>query len=341
METAVYAVLILGVLIAFHEFGHFVVAKMLGVGVNVFSVGFGPKILKKKIGETEYCLSILPLGGYVKLEGEERNDEKTVNPEKSFSAKHPLKRILIVSAGPLFNLLLGFTLITLSYLMDGVPTITNKIGQVAKGGPAEKVGILSGDRIVAANGVAVKNWQELIKFITDANNQEIRLTIERGRDVINVMVAPDLISDKNIFGESVERRIIGIGPAEIVKEHGAQISLVAGKDKTQEAGFLIVLSIWKMITGKVSLDNVGGPIMMVQIVNTAIGSGLGSILFFAGLLSLNLFALNLLPVPALDGGHLPFLVIEWIRGKPISRKTRETFQFIGVASLISLMIFAI
>ena len=336
-----YAILVLSFLIAFHEFGHFIFAKYFGVGVRVFSIGFGPKLLSKKIGETEYALSLLPLGGYVAMMGEDENEsELALHPEKSFRSKHALKRILIVLAGPIFNLVLGFVLITSSYFIDGVPVITTKIGQVAKESPAEKAGILQGDKIIAANGVPVKNWQELVKFITDTNNQEIRLTIERGGKVLNVMVSPNLINDKNIFGESVQRRIIGIGPAGMVMEHDAQKSFVAGKDQTQEASFLTILSIWKMITGKVSADNVGGPIMIVQIIGMAADSGLGSVLLFAGLLSVNLFVLNLLPIPALDGGHLPFLFVEWIRGKPVNKKTRAISQGIGIALLVTLMLFA-
>src|SRR3989344_4907699 len=331
METVLYAVVLLGGLIAFHEFGHFVFAKMFGVGVHVFSIGFGPKLLHKKIGETEYTLSLVPLGGYVKMEGEGEASDS----EKSFSAKAPWKRILIIVAGALFNFLLGFTLITSSYLVDGVPIVTTKVGVVAKDSPAEQAGILAGDKIIAINGKSVKNWEEFSKIMTKkADDHSVELSVERGSGVFKIVVSPRVVNSTNIFGETIKKRAIGIQPGEIVKERGGGKAFMAGAEQATWLSWITIVSVGKMIQNKISSDNIGGAISVVQGLRIFAKISLGALLFFAGIISLSLFVLNLLPIPVLDGGHLPFLAIEWVRGKPVKEETIKRAQFVGIALLV-------
>lgn len=336
-----YAVIVLGFLILFHEFGHFIFAKLFGVGVKTFSFGFGPKLLSKKIGETEYALSLLPLGGYVTMVGEEGDGELAENPEKSFSSKHVWKRILIVLAGPLFNLLLGFILFTAVYMLYGVPVLTNYVGITSKNGPAEIAGVAVGDKIVAINSATVKSWDDILHIISGyQGNGLINVVVQRGDVSLEVKVRPELVNDKNIFGEPVKRYIIGIAPAQPVFERDAGKAIIEGAKNTYDVTSLTVLSIWKLVSGKISGDNVGGPILIVQVASSAGSTGFWALLRFAGMLSISLFVMNILPIPALDGSHIAFFCLEWIRGRPLSKKTTERIQAVGVAMLIMLMLFA-
>ena len=428
--TILAAVVVLGVLIFFHELGHFLVAKRAKVGVLKFSLGFGPKIVGVKRGETEYLLSALPLGGYVKMIGEDPGDEspEAADPARSFSKKGVGTRSLIILAGPVANLILPvlifwgiFTFVGQSYFLpvagspekdspaaaagdriraidlpsierwdeietalrasggrplnlsvlhDGRtadvrveprtektrdifgqevevwdlglhPLVSTRIGQVLPGQVAQQAGIRGGDRVVAVDGTPVGEWDRLAKIIHGSPGKPLTLTIEREGQRQDIQVIPRATKQQGTAGEE-EIGLIGIGPAP--ESHLRRLNPVsaawAGVTKTVDLSVLVVTGFVKLIQAKISPKTIGGPILIAQMAGEVAQRGLVELLSFTALLSINLAILNLLPVPILDGGHLLFSLIEWLRGKPVSLRKREIAQQVGMVLLVALMVFA-
>jgi regulator of sigma E protease len=345
MENLLYSILAavvgLGVLIVFHEFGHFLLAKLSGVGVLTFSVGFGPKLWVKKKGETEYALSAFPLGGYVKMVGEDPEEEvKAVDLERSFAHKSLLKRVAIVAAGPGFNLLLAVFLLMVVFLFYGVPVLSNLVGAVEPESPAAQAGIQKGDRILAVDGQAVTGWEDLSSAIKQSSGKALGLRIQRGGQEAAMTVQPRKREVKNIFGELKEDWMIGIGSQVSIEKGDPGLAVSRAFVQTYEYSKLTLIGLYKMITREVSPRNLGGPILIAQMAGQQAQEGIGSFLAFLAVLSINLGVLNLLPVPVLDGGHLFFFAIEAIIGRPVSLKYREKAQQVGMFLLLLLMIFA-
>lgn len=345
MENLLYSILAavvgLGVLIVFHEFGHFLLAKLSGVGVLTFSVGFGPKLWVKKKGETEYALSAFPLGGYVKMVGEDPEEEvKAVDLERSFAHKSLLKRTAIVAAGPGFNLLLAVFLLMVVFLFYGVPVLSNLVGAVEPDSPAAQAGIQKGDRIVAVDGQAVTAWDDLSSAIKQSGGQPLALRVQRSGEEMAMTVQPRKREVKNIFGELKEDWMIGIGSQVSIEKGDPGLAVSKAFIQTYEYSKLTLIGLYKMITREVSPRNLGGPILIAQMAGQQAQEGIGSFLAFLAVLSINLGVLNLLPVPVLDGGHLFFFAVEAIIGRPVSLKYREKAQQVGIFLLLLLMIFA-
>jgi regulator of sigma E protease len=345
MENLLYsivaAVVGLGLLIVFHEFGHFLLAKLSGVGVLTFSVGFGPKLWVKKKGETEYALSAFPLGGYVKMVGEDPEEEvKAVDLERSFAHKSLLKRTAIVAAGPGFNLLLAVFLLMLVFLFYGVPVLSNLVGAVEPESPAAQAGIQKGDRIVAVDGQAVNAWEDLSGAIKQSAGEPLALRVQRSGQEVTMTVQPRKKEVKNIFGELKEDWMIGIGSQVSIEKGDPGLAIGKAFVQTYEYSKLTLIGLYKMITREVSPRNLGGPILIAQMAGQQAQEGIGSFLAFLAVLSINLGVLNLLPVPVLDGGHLFFFAVEAIIGRPVSLKYREKAQQVGIFLLLLLMIFA-
>jgi len=345
MENWVYsivaAVVGLGLLIVFHEFGHFLLAKLSGVGVLTFSVGFGPKLWVIKKGETEYALSAFPLGGYVKMVGEDPDEEVPQSQiEKSFAHKGLLKRIAIVVAGPGFNLLLAVLLLMVVYTFYGVPVMSTQVSGVEKGSPAEKAGIVKGDHIVAIDGSEVTEWEDLSKRIKASGGKALGFQIRRGTETINVTVQPSKKENRNIFGELKDDWMIGIGSQVSIEKGKPGLAVVKAVYQTYDYAKLTLVAFYKMIVGDVSPRNIGGPILIAQLAGQQAQEGLGSFLAFLAVLSINLGVLNLLPVPVLDGGHLLFFLVEAVIRKPVSLRYREMAQQVGICLLGLLMIYA-
>lgn len=345
MENLLYSILAavvgLGVLIVFHEFGHFLLAKLSGVGVLTFSVGFGPKLWVKKKGETEYALSAFPLGGYVKMVGEDPEEEvKAVDLERSFAHKSLLKRTAIVAAGPGFNLLLAVFLLMVVFLFYGVPVLSNLVGAVEPDSPAAQAGVQKGDRIVAVDGQGVTAWDDLSSAIKQSGGQTLALRVQRNGEELAMTVQPRKREVKNIFGELKEDWMIGIGSQVSIEKGDPGLAVSKAFIQTYEYSKLTLIGLYKMITREVSPRNLGGPILIAQMAGQQAQEGIGSFLAFLAVLSINLGVLNLLPVPVLDGGHLFFFAVEAIIGRPISLKYREKAQQVGIFLLLLLMIFA-
>lgn len=342
MGTFASFVVVLGVLIFFHEFGHFLFARLFGVGVEKFSLGFGPKILAKKVGITEYMVSAIPLGGYVKMVGDDPTAEvDDEQKELSFNHKPVLQRFLIVAAGPFFNFLLAFIIFSGIYMASGLFILEPVIGEVKADTPAFEAGLAQGDRVIAVNHVSVETWEEMAELIGQSKGDALSLTVFRGESELGFTLQPRLTTSKNLFGEDIERHVIGVVAAGKVRTESLSPAgaVYHGMIQTYNITKLTVVSIVKLIQGTLSIKTVGGPIMIAQMAGEQAEQGALNFLFFIALLSVNLAILNILPIPVLDGGHMVFFTIEAIMGRPVSLKSREIAQQVGIFILISLMIY--
>ncbi|KAF0215685.1 MAG: regulator of sigma E [Geobacteraceae bacterium] len=342
MLSVISAIVVLGVLIFVHELGHFIFAKLFGVGVEKFSLGFGTKIVGIKRGETEYLISAFPLGGYVKMIGEGGDTELSeADKARSFMEKPPLQRIAIVAAGPLFNLLFAYVVFIIVFMI-GVPAATTKIGEVIKDKPAARIGLKANDVVTAINGKPVSRWDEFAKVIAESGGKPIDLQVRRGNVTLPFRVVPESRTAKNLLGETVTSPVIGVVAAgEMVTDRfGPADAFIKGSAQTWNVIKITFLSLVKLIERAVSVENIGGPIMIAVMSGQQAAAGGVSFLAFMALLSVNLGVLNLLPVPILDGGHLFFYLWELVFRKPVSQKAREIAQQIGMFLLLSLMVLA-
>ena len=343
MSTSIFAfIIVLGILITFHELGHFLVARLFGVGVEKFSIGFGPKIFGKRIGNTDYCVSAIPLGGFVKMVGEDPNAD--VSPDDisvSFTHKHVLKRILIVAAGPFFNLFLAMIIFFGMFQIYGTFILEPSIGEVKENSPAFRGGLETGDRILAINEIPIERWEDLAKTISESNGEELVLHIQRNESIIVANVKPEQITAKNIFGEDFQRYVIGITSSGngFSKKLNFFQAFSESIIQTYSISKLTVVSIVKLIQGTISTKTLGGPLMIAQMAGQQAEEGISNLLFFIALLSINLAIINFLPIPVLDGGHLVFFFIEAATGRPVNIKFREIAQQVGIFVLIMLMIY--
>lgn len=337
------ALLILSFLVFFHELGHFIVARICGVKVEVFSIGFGKKLVSWQFGQTEYALSMIPLGGYVKLKGQDDSNPKLKNYEAdSYLSKSPWQRIAILLAGPFFNLFLAFLLYMAVGLL-GKASLLPVVGEVKENYPAVKAGIKAGDVIVAINGKEIKTWEELDSMIIESQG-ELELKIQRGqgelKESLRVRVLPMEQEAQNIFRENITRKIIGISSAGVVGmvHYKGLDSIVFGIDESIKASTLIAQSIIKLISGVVPSSEVGGVVSIVSVISAASSSGLTHLLWLTALISVNLGILNLLPIPALDGGHIIFNLYEVIMRKAPSENVAYYLTLCGWAVLLGLML---
>jgi len=351
MHYFIYYVLpflvVLGILIFFHELGHFLVAKHFGIKVLKFSLGFGPKVLGKKIGDTEYLISAVPLGGYVKMLGEsDDDDEDPISPEdvhRSFSHKPPLQRIAVVLAGPIFNLLLALFIFIASFGFSGMQVLTTEIGQVREGSPADKAGLKKGDLIVSVDGMDTDTWPQLKGLVEENKGEPIEITLLRNGQPLTVTVIPEMSVVKNIFGEEIKTPLLGVVSAGSLREIelGPLGALKEGFLKTWEIIKLTCLTVVKLFQGIVSIKTLGGPILIGQMTGQLAEQSWAYLIPFTAVISINLGILNLLPVPILDGGFIVFLLIELIIGRPLNVRKREFAQKLGVGLLVLLMIVVI
>ena len=343
MTTLIAFIVLLGILIFIHEFGHFLAARLGGVGVQKFSLGFGPKIIGKKIGETEYVLSWIPLGGFVKLLGESGTEELPPEDEKRSFYKQPTwKRLLIVLAGPVFNFLLAIVIFFIVF-MYGIPNLLPVIGQMSPDSAAASAGIAAGDKILTLNGKKITYWDEIKPIITESKGNDIKVIVQRGSEEKSFTVKPKLSKAKNIFGEEETAYLIGVSPAgkTVIERKNPIMAMVSSVDRTWEISKLTVISVVKMIEGVISPRTLGGPIFIAQVAGDQVREGIIPFILFMAILSINLGVVNLFPIPVLDGGHIFFYLIEMVTRKEIPMKVKEWSQQIGFVALLMLMLFVI
>ncbi len=341
-HSAIAFIVVIGILVFIHELGHFLAARLCGVGVNVFSLGFGTKIIKKRYGRTEYCISAIPLGGYVKMVGEESGETIAPADEKySFTHKSLLKKSIIVAAGPAFNFLLAIFIFYILYQFSGLYMAQPVVGKVLDDTPAAGAGIKPGDIIKEINTEEIESFEDIARIITTGKGEKLEMVVQRGSKYLGIVIVPVAKPGKNVFGEDIEKYVIGIvGNGEAFHRNlnpfeafGHSIKDTWGLIK------LTILSVGKMISGSVSADNLGGPLMIAQMAGEQAKAGVMNFVWFIALLSVNLGIINLFPIPVLDGGHLLFFGIEAVTGKSVSEKLRGKLMQFGAAMLVMLMVF--
>jgi regulator of sigma E protease len=439
VTSIVWFVIVIGLLILVHELGHFFMARLAGVGVERFSIGFGPVLWRIRGRETEYCLSAIPMGGYVKMMGDDENPLEggasgTADPARSFNAKPLWIRFLIVFAGPAMNFLLAAAIFALVFMVVGRPVVPALVGRVVEGGPAAQAGLRTGDRIAAVDGQPVQYWDEVLRAIQNARGETLQLSVRseaserkvavtpaasrardlfgeeqrvwdigarpftsptvgdivagmpaaaaglragdtviavdgrpvstwdelaeaihvragretalevrRGGETLRLTIVPAAVKERRPDGTEAEVGRIGISPAigATYVRSNPVVAVAQGVARTAEVTWLTAVGLYKIIVGQLDRSNIGGPIQIAVAAGEQARQGLPSLAFFTAVISVNLFLLNLLPVPMLDGGHLLFFACEAVLGRPLSVRKREMAQQVGFVLLILLMVFAV
>ncbi len=347
IESILGAVGVLSIVIFVHELGHFAVAKWCDVEVLTFSMGFGPTIWSRKYGETDYRLALLPLGGYVRMAGEEdwRTADEGSDPARGFAAKSIGKRAAIVAAGPGVNLIFAFVLFAMTYAVYGekVPTEQARMGQIVAGLPAHSAGLSPGDVILEVDGESVASWDEFAATVRDSQGTPLALSIESlDGSRREVTLRPELSEQKDMFGEVVgEFYMIGVHRDMDSQPVGFFEALSLAGTATYRWSALIFETLARLIGGSVDAKELGGPIMIAREAGRLAATGLEPLLRFMAVISVNLGIINILPIPILDGGHLLFFGYELVRGKPISVRLREYALQAGALLLVALMVFVV
>lgn len=339
ITTIISTIVVLGILIFVHELGHFLVAKWNGVTVLRFSFGFGPRLIGFKRGETDYCLSAIPLGGYVKMLGEEVGDE--VDEEqlgRSFQSQHVFRRILIVLAGPVSNFILAVIIFAGIFAVKGYPVNPPVVGTVNADSPAEQAGIRAGDLIVSIGDDSIESWDDLILAVLKAGEKPITVRILRDGQEKSFSVTPRLMSREGA-GEKVKYPVIGVvsAPGSLV-DVGPIGAIGKGFYETWRLSKTFISTVKDLVTGALSVKTLGGPIAIGKMAGQHAQEGLLALVSFIAFISVNLAVLNLLPIPILDGGHIVFFLFEAVLGRPLGEKKIEWAQKIGMVLLLMLMI---
>lgn len=345
VQSIIAVTVVLGGLIFFHELGHFIVARLFGVGVTTFSLGFGPRLFGVRRNNTDYKVSAIPLGGYVHMVGEQPGQDlpEGFTREESFTARPAWQRMLIVGAGPFFNFFLAILIYWGIFWSQGQLVLVPEVGRILDDSPAMEAGLREGDVIRAVDGRSIDTWEDLLQVIASAEGRELDLAISRdGREMV-VELTPRLLTRTNIFGEETRVPMIGVaasGQTRAVPLGGGS-AFVAAAEQTWNVLVLTVEGVIKMIERVIPVETIGGPIMIAQMVSQQAEQGLVNVLALAALISINLGFLNLLPIPVLDGGHILFFAIETVTGKPLSERWQAITIRIGLALLLGLMLLAI
>lgn len=329
--TVIATIFVIGLLVLFHELGHFVTAKLLGMRVHEFAIGFGPKLISRRSGETLYSLRIIPLGGFNKIAGMDPDEEQD---EYSFNRKPIWARMLVIFAGSFMNFVLPVMLFIMVFLTAGIdkPSDQAVLGTILADKPAAQSGLAAGDRILSIDGATVNNWTEFVGTIRNSANKKLTITYERGGNVATTSVVPE-------FDAQANRGVIGVMPEVVNYRPGFGEAFALSVKQTYMIAATMLAGIIQMVTGQAPAD-VAGPIGVAQMAGQVAQLGFIPLLQFAAFLSINLGLLNLLPVPVLDGGHLVTLAVEAVRGKPLSRDKMQFIQMIGFALLLMLMVLA-
>ena len=323
MKTAILFILMMLILIAPHEFGHFIVAKLCDVKVNEFAVGMGPTLFKKKKGETTYSLRAIPIGGFCAMEGEENSSD---NP-RAFNNKSAGQRIAILLAGVTMNVIIAFLACIIATNISGVPV--NTLDSVVKDSPAAVAGMQGGDKIVGINGIETNSWEDVTSQIEAyKKGEEMLITVDRNGTVAAFEVQPTYDKDRKGY-------TIGI-VAQVSKNpiYAFKYGSLVAVDVTKA----MFKSFQMLISGGVSKDDVSGPVGLVKIVGEASSAGVSSYLILLALVSLNLALINLIPIPGLDGGKLLFVILKWISRGKISDEMETKASIIGLLLILSLFV---
>jgi len=322
-----------------HEFGHFIVAKKAGIKVLEFAFGIGPKIFGIQGKETLYSIRIFPLGGFVRFLSAEELEEQDKNYQgelynRSFESKTIFQRMSVIVAGSFMNFILGAVLFITIFAWFGMPVASdeNIIGSVMEDKPAAAFGLVAGDRILAINGIETPDWKSITEQIHSKPGETIDFKIEKGdtKEIVNLEIIPE-------YDQQTDRGLIGIMPEVNNTKVSVFEAAKLGLQQTVDFTKMIIVYIVQMITGEMPVE-LGGPVAVAQVIGEGARQGLSNLLGLTAILSIQFGILNLLPIPALDGGQLTVLVYEGIRRKPLSAEKKGWIQLAGFVLLISLML---
>lgn len=334
--TILIFILVLGTIVFVHEFGHFIFAKMMGVYVYEFALGMGPKLFGFKGRETEYCLRLIPIGGFCSLAGEEV-DETTIKVPKNrrLQDKKPWQRFLIMFFGPGFNFIFAILVLFFVALFNGYSNYEPLIGSVDKNFPAYEVGLQKGDRILKINGKNIKTIDDVSIYLTVSNKKKDTVIVvkKQSGNIETYSLKPKKIKED---GETIYRYGIGLNAE---KKYGFINSIKYTFVKTNSLFRQMFITLGSLFTGSVKVNQLAGPVGIYSIVGEQSKQGLASVLYIMAFLSINVGFINLIPLPAFDGGHILFIVIEKIKGSPVSSKTENVIHTIGLFLLMILMIY--
>ncbi len=330
--TIVLALIIIAILILAHEWGHFIVARRVGIPVHEFSLGFGYKLFSTKKNGVEYSLRLVPLGGFVRMAGEEPGDMENPN---GFNNRKPWEKIAVAFAGPFMNFLLAILIFIYSFTFIGVaqPMDDAVVGEVLKGKPAETAGLQTDDRVLMVNGKNISNWNEFVGTVK--NNQvgvPLELTIDRGGSVSQLTL-------KSVADETTGVPIVGIYPQIEFEKQGIVNAIKLGFLQTYQMTAMLLGGLVMLFTGGASAADLAGPVGITNMVGEAARSGIVYLLGFTAFLSINLGILNLLPIPALDGSRMVFAMVEAVRRKPINPEKEGFIHWLGFLFLMSIIVF--
>lgn len=332
--TLLYFIIILGVIIFIHELGHFIFAKKSGIYVYEFSLGMGPVIFKhnRKNDETDYCLRLFPIGGFVQMAGEEVEDDKSIPKDKKFGSKTFFQRFMTVIAGIMMNFILAIVLLFIVGLFGGSPQNKALVGEVDPTYPAYTAGIKEGDQILKVNGKNANTSDKLVLQLQVLKGQTINFEINRNGQIINIPVSP---KEETIDGQVTYKYGFQINDE---VEKGVFAAAKYAVTKTLSLVHQMIFIVFYLITGKLALGSLSGPVGIYTIVGSAADSGILSLLYLTAYISINVGFINFLPIPAFDGGRILFLIIEKIKGSKVNPKLENTIHSIGLFILLALMI---
>ena len=343
--------LLITVVVFIHELGHYSVGRWCGIGVETFSIGMGKQVWGRtdKYG-TLWRVAILPIGGYVKFYGDEDPSGKksevseNIKDHMNFHNKSVWKKIATTAAGPLFNFILAIFIFSIIFFFRGESLVQPYVGQIVDESPAYNSGLEAGDEIIYADTKEILYFNDLRDYVLENPENEIELTVIRDGVEKKIFLTPEVISSKDRFGNDYSSARIGVigsqNPEHIeLKKYGLITSIYRGTYETYNLSAKILSYLGKLIAGRESIDQMGGPIKIIQISGEISNYGIIPLLALIAAISVNLGIINLLPIPVLDGGHLLYYSLEVVRGKPLSQKTQEIGMQIGMSLLIALMIF--
>jgi len=332
---------VLSVIIVIHELGHFIAARRCGVKVEVFSLGFGPIIIKKKFKDTSFQLSLVPFGGYVKLAGDNHAEYKGRKWE--YFSQSIFDRVKIIFSGAFLNYISAFIFLWVVFVL-GYPQLSTRIGEVMEDYPAESAGVMVDDQIIKVDDTETETWIELQKAIESKKEQNIDLIVKREDELVMISVTPRVEETETPLGEKKEVARIGVRPEGelLFIKHNVFEAFVLGSKKLLYLTAMTYKSLFYMSAGKISAkEAVTGPVGIYHITKGAASYGFVAVLHLMAIISMSLAIVNLLPFPVLDGGHIVLLAIEKIRGKPLPPKVEDAIQRTGLVILFSLFIFII
>lgn len=339
--TVLIVIAVFSVLILIHEAGHLIAAKRAGVRVEVFSLGFGKRLFGIKKGDTDYRVSLLPLGGYIRMAGEDPSEASGEDYE--LSSKPVGKRFWVITAGAFTNYVFAFLLFWVIFMI-GIPTLSNEVGQVLKGYPAQDSGIMVGDQVLSINGIKTEYWDDIVGAIRKdpALDDVMDFRVMRDGKERTIGIKPEISTVTNIFGQTISRPMIGIAPQSKVLSvaYDPFRALYHGGKRLFVLTGMTYKGIWLLITGGMPIkSSVSGPIGIANLMGQAAKLGIVPLLIITAHVSMALAIFNLLPFPVLDGGHIIFLSLEKLRGKPLSIKAQEIITQAAMVLLIAFALF--